>query len=80
MITETIDEKHKGRLKWASHVERMAMIRCPLSVGKRRRGRPRMGWEDSIKRDLGRVGGEWRTTAEDRSSWRLLIENVVREK
>ena len=47
--------------------------------GKRRQGKPRMQWEDCVKRDLERVGGEWRTTAEDRS-WRLLIENVVREK
>ena len=38
-----------------------------------------MRWEDCVKRDLERVGGEWRTTAEDRSR-RLLIENIVREK
>ena len=31
--------------------------------GKRRRGRLRMRWEDCVKRDLERVGGEWRTTA-----------------
>jgi len=35
--------------------------------------------EDCVKRDLERVGGEWRTTAKDRSSWRLLIENTVKE-
>ena len=46
---------------------------------KEGKGKPRMQWEDCVKRDLERVGGEWRTTAEDRS-WRLLIENVVREK
>ena len=40
------------------------------------------GEEDKkcIKRDLGRVGGEWRTTPRDRRSWRLLIETVVRGK
>ena len=32
-----------------------------------------------VKRDLERVGGEWRTTAKDRRSWRLAIENTVRE-
>ena len=36
--------------------------------------------EDCVKRDLEIVGGEWRTTAKDRSNWRLFIENVVREK
>ena len=37
-----------------------------------------MRWEDCIERDMGRVGGEWRTTANDRRIWRLLIENAVR--
>ena len=39
----------------------------------------RMGWEDRAKRDLERVGGEWRTTAKDRRSWRLLTENTMTE-
>ena len=39
-----------------------------------------MQWESCVKRDLERVGGEWRTTAKDRRSWRLLIENAVSEK
>ena len=47
--------------------------------GKRRRGRPRMRWEDCVKGDLERVGGEWRTTGKDRS-WRLLIEDIVRKE
>ena len=33
-----------------------------------------------VKRDLERVGGEWRTTAKDRRSWRLVIENAVKEQ
>ena len=33
---------------------------------KRRHGRPRIRWEDCVKRDLERVGGEWRTAAKDR--------------
>ena len=36
--------------------------------------------QDCVKRDLERVGGEWRTTAKDRRSWRLVIQNTVREK
>ena len=31
-------------------------------------------------RDLETVGGEWTTTARHRRSWRLVIENAVREK
>ena len=33
-----------------------------------------------VKRDLERVGGEWRTTAKYKRGWRLVIENIVREK
>ena len=36
--------------------------------------------EDCSERDLERVGGEWRITAKDRRSCRLVIEYEVREK
>ena len=52
----------------------------PESGGKRGRVRRRMRWEDCVKRDIESVGGEWRTTAKYRRSWRLVIENAVREK
>ena len=48
--------------------------------GKIRQGRPKMRRKDCVTRDLGRVGGEWRTTAKDRRSWRLLLETIVRKK
>ena len=35
---------------------------------------------DCIKRDLERLGEELRKRATDRRNWRLLKENVVREK
>ena len=38
-----------------------------------------MQWEDCVKRGLERVGGERRPTAEDRMSWRMLIENALTE-
>ena len=43
-------------------------IHTPESGRKRKRGRPRMRWEDCVKRDLERVGGEWRTTAKYRTN------------
>ena len=33
--------------------------------GRRRRGRPRLKWEDCVKRDLAGVGGKWRMGARD---------------
>ena len=47
--------------------------------GKRRQGQLRKRWEDCVKRDLERVGGEWRT-ANEKMNRILLTENVVREK
>ena len=46
--------------------------------GKGRGRRLRMRWEDCVKRDLERMGGEWRTTVKGESC-KLLIENVMRE-
>ena len=73
-----------SRLKCAGHVERMEDENWPTSDGhkvevKRRRVRPRMQWKDCVKRNLERIGGEWRTIATHISSWRLVIEDVVRE-
>ncbi len=38
-----------------------------------------MRWEDCGKREMERVGGEWRTTVNYENKWGLLIANVVRE-
>ena len=48
-------------LKWAGHVERMERVRLTKRAdvlrveGRRRRGRPRLRWEDCVKRDLAGV-------------------------
>ena len=53
----------RSRLKWAGHVERMERVRLTNRAeangmeGRRRRGRPRLGWEDCFKRYLVGVGG-----------------------
>jgi hypothetical protein len=47
--------------------------------GKKTLRRPRFGWEDNIKMDLQEVesdGMDWMDLAEDRHSWRALV-NVV---
>ena len=54
------------RLKWAGRVDRMEgeqFIKRADALGgegRRKRGRPRMRWEDGVKRDLVGVGGEWK--------------------
>ena len=47
--------------------------------GKRALGRPRRRWKDNIKMDLQEVGGgcgDWMELAQDRDSWRALVDTV----
>ena len=52
----------RSRLQWAGHVERMVDDRLPKRAaelreqGRRRRGRPRLRWEDCVKRDVRKAG------------------------
>ena len=68
------------------HVARMAegrglyrvLVRKP--EGKRPLGRPRRRWEDNIKMDLQAVecgGMDWIDLAQDRDSWRALVNGVM---
>ena len=43
-----------------------------------RRHRPKLRWEDCMKRDLVGVGGEWIMKARDRGEWIRLVETVVK--
>jgi hypothetical protein len=48
--------------------------------GKRLLGRPRRRWEDDIKMDLQELGcGDmaWTELAQDRDSWRTLVNAVM---
>jgi hypothetical protein len=57
---------------------------CRVLVGKpeekRPLGRPRHRWEDNIKMDLREVGCrdmDWIGLAQDRDSWRVLVNAVM---
>jgi hypothetical protein len=48
--------------------------------GKRQPARPRRRWEDNIKLDLQEVGCggmDWIQLAQDRDSWRELVNGVM---
>jgi len=74
------------RIRWAEHVARMGERRGLYRVlvgkpeGKRPLGRPRRRWEENIKMDLQEVGCggmDWIELAQDRESWRALVNAVM---
>ena len=46
----------------------------------RRRGRPRLRWEDCVKRDARKAGEEedWRKKTRDRGGWKRLSDEAVK--
>jgi hypothetical protein len=69
------------RMRWAGHVARMGEKRnvYRLLVGKPE-GRPRRRWIDNIKMDLLERGVnvvDWIGLAQDRYSWRALMNSVM---
>ena len=84
-VEQNISEKMvKARLRWAGHVIRMEEGRLPKRAllegdGVRRGGRPRMRWEDRVKKEFRGVGGEeWRETAQDRRRWKIVVLEAAR--
>jgi len=74
------------RMRWAGNVARMVERRVVYRVlmgkpeGKRPLGRPRHRWEDNIKMDVQEVGCrgmDWIELAQDRNSWRALVNAVM---
>jgi len=73
-------------MRWAGHVERMGGEERRIQGfggepdGKRPLGRPRRRWKDNIKMDLQDVGCgdiDWIELAQDRDSWRALVNSVM---
>ena len=65
----------RSRLQWAGHIERMADDRLPKRAaelreqGRRRRGRPRLRWEDCVNRDVKKSGEEEDWKKKTRDKW-----------
>jgi len=73
-------------MRWVGHIEGMGERRGVYRVlagkpeRKRPLGRPRHKWEDNIKIDLQEVGCggmDWIEMAQDRDTWRALVNAVM---
>jgi hypothetical protein len=69
------------RLKWIGHVERMPQEREATRIYKwkplasRPIGRPKIRWEDDIRKDLQTVRIEnWKKSVLDRDWWKAIVE------
>ena len=70
----------RSRLQRAGQVESMADDRLPKRTaefreqGRRRRGRPRLRWENCVKKDVRKAGEEedWKKKTIDRGGWKRL--------
>ena len=75
----------RSRLQRAGHVERMADDSLPKTAaelrdeGRGRRGRPRLRWEDCVKRDVEKAGEEedWKKKTRDSGEWKILSDEAM---
>ncbi|GKF17818.1 hypothetical protein Tco_0062736, partial [Tanacetum coccineum] len=57
-VDSIIDKMRGGRLRWFGHVKRrpqttpIRRVEALLIDGSRRRGRPKLRWEDRLKQDI----------------------------
>ncbi|CAH1722426.1 unnamed protein product [Aphis gossypii] len=76
---DIISEINRRRLMWAGHAWRKegSFIKAVIKENptwKRPLGRPRLRWEDRIKKEVKAVepNTQWREAAEDRERWRQI--------
>jgi hypothetical protein len=75
------------RLSWLGHVERMPNERVAKTIYRwkpyatRRKGRPRLRWEDEARNDLRKMGVKnWKKRAQERKQWKEIIEQAKTHK
>jgi hypothetical protein len=71
------------KLEWYGHTERMQETRMfkiiyswkPISKGPT--GRPKIRWEDGVKKDIQRLRvSNWKTLVQDRRRWKEVVEKT----
>ncbi|KAL1446167.1 hypothetical protein WDU94_012371, partial [Cyamophila willieti] len=84
---ERIQERiERSRLKWFGHMNRMSQDRIPKQMfdmemeGRRRRGRPRLRWKDTLFKDMEKRGQDPNIVMcerrfNDRQWWRGFVNS-----
>ena len=69
------------RLRWYGHIERMQetrMVKAICSwkpISKRPMGRPKIRWEDDVRKDMQKSKVQnWKTFVQDRRKWKDVVE------
>ncbi|KAK2155839.1 hypothetical protein NP493_2038g00009 [Ridgeia piscesae] len=83
-ILERTDLLIRKNLRWTGHLMRMSQDRLPkqvlnsqLSSGHRKRGRPRLRFKDTIKRNLTLRDiktNSWTSLSQQRDKWRAAVK------
>ncbi|GKE84322.1 hypothetical protein Tco_1558064 [Tanacetum coccineum] len=74
-VDSVIEKMGEGRLRWFGHVKRrpeiapVRRVEAMLVEGSRRRGRPKLRWEDRLKHDMKELLLSEDMTS-DRNAWR----------
>jgi hypothetical protein len=75
------------RLSWLGHVERMNGERVAKTIykwkpyAKRPKGRPRVRWEDDVRKELRKMGvNNWKQRTQERKKWKEIIEQATTHK
>ncbi|GJY35355.1 retrovirus-related pol polyprotein LINE-1 [Tanacetum coccineum] len=77
-VDSIIDKMREGRLRWFGHVKRrpqtapVRRVEALVVEGSRRRGRPKLRWEDRLKMDMKELSLSEDMTS-DRNAWRDRI-------
>ena len=71
------------RLGWYGHIERMQETRIANAIhswkpiSKRPTGRPKIRWEDDVKKDIQRLKEpNWKNFVQDRRRWKEVVEKA----
>ncbi len=67
-----------AHIMWSQSLEKDIIL--GLVSGKRRRGRPRTRWLDTIRNDTGMTGRQLKEITWDRTTWRAMNHQVTKSR